>query len=95
MGAGRVAAPTPLTVCLVVLGRHVPQLEFLVVMLGNQPVLAPNETIYQRLLANDPEEATEQAEEFAKERSPAEFLDDVAIAAWTVMTAHCSPSGVC
>jgi hypothetical protein len=72
---------TPLTVCLVVLGRHVPQLEFLDVMLGNQPVLAPDETFYQRLLANDPEEATEQAEEFVKERSLAEFFDEVAIPA--------------
>jgi predicted PurR-regulated permease PerM len=72
---------TPLTVCLVVLGRHVPQLEFLDVILGNQPVLAPDETFYQRLLANDPEEATEQAEEFVKERSLAEFFDEVAIPA--------------
>jgi len=50
-------------------------------MLGNQPVLQPDETFYQRLLANDPEEATEQAEEFAKERSLAEFFDEVAIPA--------------
>ena len=72
---------TPLTVCLVVLGRHVPQLEFLDVMLGNQLVLQPDETFYQRLLANNPEEATEQAEEFARERSLAEFFDEVAIPA--------------
>jgi predicted PurR-regulated permease PerM len=72
---------TPLTVCLVVLGRHVPQLEFLDVMLGNEPVLAPDETFYQRLLANDPEEAIDQAEEFLKERSLAELFDDVALPA--------------
>ena len=72
---------TPLTVCLAVLGRHVPQLEFLEVMLGNEPVLAPDATFYQRLLANDPYEATEQAEEFLRERSPAEFFDTVAIPA--------------
>jgi hypothetical protein len=72
---------TPLTVCLVVLGRHVPQLEFLDVMLGNEPVLAPDETFYQRLLANDPEEAIEQAEEFLKERSLAELFDEVALPA--------------
>jgi predicted PurR-regulated permease PerM len=72
---------TPMTVCLVVLGRHVPQLEFLDVLLGNEPVLAPDETFYQRLLANDPEEATEQAEEFAKERSLTEFFDEVALPA--------------
>jgi predicted PurR-regulated permease PerM len=72
---------TPLTVCLGVLGRHVPQLQFLDVILGNEPVLTPEETFYQRLLANDPEEASEQAEEFAKERSLAEFFDKVAIPA--------------
>jgi hypothetical protein len=72
---------TPLTVCLVVLGRHVPQLEFLDVVLGNEPVLSFDETFYQCLLANDPEEATEQAEEFVKEGSLAEFFDEVAIPA--------------
>jgi predicted PurR-regulated permease PerM len=72
---------TPMTVCLVVLGRHVPQLHFLNVMLGNEPVLTPVETFYQRILANDPEEATEQAEEFAKNRSLTEFFDEVAIPA--------------
>jgi hypothetical protein len=72
---------TPLTVCLGVLGRHVPQLQFLDVVLGNEPVLTPEETLYQRLLANDPEEASEQAEEFAMERPLAEFFDEVAIPA--------------
>jgi predicted PurR-regulated permease PerM len=72
---------TPMTVCLVVLGRHVPQLEFLDVMLGNEPVLAPGERFYQRLLANDPEEASEQAEEFISARSVAEFFDEIAIPA--------------
>ena len=74
---------TPLTVCLVVLGRHVPRLEFLDVMLGNEPVLTPQETFYQRLLADDPTEAAEQAEEFAKEHSLAAFFDEVAIPALT------------
>ena len=72
---------TPMTVCLVVLGRHVPQLQFLNVMLGSEPVLTPVETFYQRILANDPEEATEQAEEFAKKSSLTEFFDEVAIPA--------------
>jgi predicted PurR-regulated permease PerM len=70
---------TPLTACLLVLGRHVPQLRFLDVMLGSEPVLTAEETFYQRLLANDPEEATEQAEEFAKEKSLDEFAEEVAI----------------
>ena len=71
----------PLTTCLVVLGRHVPHLEFFDVILGNQPVLAPEETFYQRLLASDPEEAAEQAEEATKEQTLAEFFDEVAIPA--------------
>ena len=70
---------TPLTACLLVLGRHVPQLTFLEVMLGSDPVLTPDETFYQRLLAGDPEEATEQAEEFAKEKSLDEFAQEVAL----------------
>ncbi len=55
---------TPLTVCLVVLGRHVPQFGFLDVLLGNEPVLQPHEKLYQRLLAGDPNEATDNADEF-------------------------------
>lgn len=54
---------TPLTVCLVVLGRHVPQLHFLEVMLGDRPVLPEEAKLYQRLLARDPIEAMEIAEE--------------------------------
>ena len=72
---------TPMTVCLVVLGRHVPRLQFLDILLGNEPVLTPPETFYQRILANDPEEATEQAEEFTEDRSLAEFFDEVAMPA--------------
>jgi predicted PurR-regulated permease PerM len=72
---------TPLTVCLVVLGRYLPPLRFLDILLGNRPVLSPQESFYQRLLARDPEEATEQAEEFAREKSIEAFFDEVAIPA--------------
>ena len=65
---------TPLTVCLVVLGRHVPQLAFLDVILGNEPVLEPPELLYQRLLVGDPNEATERAEEYLREHSLAALL---------------------
>ena len=75
---------TPLTVCLVVLGRHLPQLQFLDILLGNQPALSPEESLYQRLLADDPEEATEQAEEFAKEKSIDAFFDEVAVPALVI-----------
>jgi predicted PurR-regulated permease PerM len=54
---------TPLTVCMVVIGRHVPQLQFLHVMFGNDPVLPTETRFYQRLLARDPEEAAELAEQ--------------------------------
>jgi predicted PurR-regulated permease PerM len=73
---------TPVTVCLVVLGRHVPQLEFLDVLLGNEAVLTAPERFYQRLLADDPDEATEQAEAFLKEApAVAGFYDAVAMPA--------------
>ena len=45
------------------LGRHVPQLQFFEVLLGDQPVLAPEVKLYQRILASDPHEAGELAEE--------------------------------
>ncbi|MER8440196.1 AI-2E family transporter [Mesorhizobium sp. M1393] len=72
---------TPLTVCLVVLGRHVPQFEFLDVLFGNEPVLELHARLYQRLLAGDPEEATDHAEEFLEEKYLFEFYDKVAIPA--------------
>ena len=72
---------TPLTVCLVVLGRYLPPLRFLDILLGNRPVLSAQESFYQRLLARDPEEATEQAEEFAREKSIEAFFDEVAVPA--------------
>ena len=48
---------TPLTLCLVVLGRHVERLEFLDIILGDRPPLTPVESFYQRILAGDPDEA--------------------------------------
>jgi methylmalonyl-CoA mutase cobalamin-binding subunit len=52
----------PLTVCVAVIGRHIPQLAFLDVILGDTPVLAPHERLYQRLLAADEHEAGEIAD---------------------------------
>jgi len=63
----------------VVLGRYVERLEFLDIMLGNQPALTPQENFYQRMLANDPDEAARQAEEFLKDRPLADYYDEVAI----------------
>ena len=68
---------TPLTVCLVVLGRHVPQLGFLSLLLGDEPVLAPDARVYQRLLATDREEAEEVLENLLAQKSLAEVYDSV------------------
>src|SRR4029077_20943485 len=70
---------TPLTVCLVVLGRHVERLEFLDVMFGDRPALSPPEIFYQGVVRGDPTEAAEKAEEFLKERSLASYYDEVAL----------------
>jgi predicted PurR-regulated permease PerM len=70
---------TPLTVCLVVLGRHVERLAFLDVMLGDRPALSPSELFYQRMLAEDPAEAVNKAEEFLKERTLSTYYDEVAV----------------
>jgi predicted PurR-regulated permease PerM len=68
---------TPLSMCLVVVGRHVDRLEFLEVMFGDRPPLTPAEVIYQRMLANDPVEAAEQARKFLKEKPLIEYYDEI------------------
>jgi predicted PurR-regulated permease PerM len=70
---------TPLTLCLLVLGRHVRRLEFLDVLLGDQPALTPIENFYQRALAGDPDEAIAQAEILLKERSLCAYYDEVTL----------------
>lgn len=67
---------TPLTVCLVVIGRYVPSMEFLSILLGDQPVLTRDKRFYQRLLAMDAEEAATIAQEFLKENQTLERLYD-------------------
>jgi methylmalonyl-CoA mutase cobalamin-binding subunit len=72
---------TPLTVCLVVIGRYVPQFEFLYVILGDEPVFSPDVQLYQRLLAMDQREAHTVIELFLKDRSLVELYDAVIIPA--------------
>jgi predicted PurR-regulated permease PerM len=72
---------TPLTVCVVVLGRYVPQLSFLHILLGDEPVLAPEAQIYQRLLAMDQLEAHTIVDQFLKGRPLVELYDLVLIPA--------------
>ena len=71
----------PLTVCLVVMGRHVPSLEFLTVMLGDKPAIPAWTCFYQRLLARDEREAGEILESSLKDRSLEEAYDEVLIPA--------------
>ena len=70
---------TPLTICLVVLGRHVENLQFLDVMFGDRPPLSPPQLFYQRMLAEDPAEALDNAEQFLKEMPLVTYYDEVAL----------------
>ena len=69
----------PLTLCLVVLGRHVEHLQFIDVLLGDQPALTPAESFYQRMLAGDADEALDQAETLLKDRPLSTYYDEVAL----------------
>jgi DNA-binding NarL/FixJ family response regulator len=62
-----------------VLGRHVKQLEFLNVLFGDRPALTRVENFYQRVLAGDPDEVQEHAEELLKEMSLSSYYDEVAL----------------
>jgi predicted PurR-regulated permease PerM len=80
-GAIGLILATPLTVCLVVLGRHVDRFKFLDVMLGDQPPLTPPELVYQRMLARDSIEAAEQAENFLKGKPLLAYYEEVLVEA--------------
>ena len=67
---------SPLTVCLVVLGRYVPYLSFLDTLLGDRPALTPAQRLYQRLLARDEDEAGDLLEERIDEASMVAAFDD-------------------
>ncbi len=75
---------TPLTVCVVVLGRYVPQFSFLHVLLGDEAILAAEARFYERLLAMDDQEAKAVADAYLREKSLAQLYDGVIIPALTV-----------
>ncbi|EED68562.1 putative phytochrome sensor protein [Comamonas testosteroni KF-1] len=89
---------TPLTVCLLVLGRYIPSLKFMEVLLGSEPVLGPQQRLYQRLLADDADDAISMAVQSVEERLPSKpgqddrasavrgFYDEVAIPALRIAT---------
>ena len=72
---------TPMTVCLVVLSKHVPELEFIYVLMTDEPVMEPDVSLYQRLLAGDEDEATELVEDYLGEHSLEEIYDGLIIPA--------------
>jgi predicted PurR-regulated permease PerM len=69
---------TPLTMCFVVLARHVDSLKFLEVMLGDRPPLTAEQSLYLRMLADDADEASEEAEHFLRHNSVSAYYDGVA-----------------
>lgn len=77
---------TPMTLGLVVLGRHVERLNFLDVMFGDQPALTPAELTYQRLLARDPVEAAESAQVFLRDKPLLDYYETIFIP--TLKLAH-------
>jgi methylmalonyl-CoA mutase cobalamin-binding subunit len=78
--AGLVLA-TPLTVCLVVMGRHVPRLGMLSVLLSDEDALSPHEEFYHRLLTPNADDAGDFAEAYAKANSQAALYDTVLLPA--------------
>lgn len=75
---------TPLTVCVVVLGRYVPEFSFLHVLLGDEAVLVPEAHFYQRLLAMDDREARTVASLYLRDHSLSQLYDAVIIPALTM-----------
>lgn len=79
---------TPLTVCLLVIGKHVPQLSFLDTLLGSEPVLDLRSRVYQRLLAGDQEEAVELVLGALRDKPLAEVYDAVLVPALALAEIH-------
>jgi predicted PurR-regulated permease PerM len=77
----------PITVCLVVMGKYVPQLEFLVVLLGDEPVLEPYQQLYQRLLTSNRDEADKLLEEAMRTHSLREVCDIAIVPALRLLEA--------
>src|SRR6185312_15515137 len=74
----------PMTVCLLVAARYVPQLRFLTILLADQPPASPAERTYQRLLAFDYHEPIKLAHKQIKESSLAAYYDNVLVPALTL-----------
>jgi predicted PurR-regulated permease PerM len=75
---------TPLTVCVVVVGRYVPHLEFLGILFGDEPVLSSAQRFYQRMIAMNAEDAAELTEQLLKDQSVVDVYDDVIMPAMSM-----------
>jgi predicted PurR-regulated permease PerM len=80
-GAPGLVLSVPLTVCLVVLGKHVPSLAFLDILLGDEAVFTPDVQLYQRLLAHDQDEAFEIVRERLETMNLARVFDEIMVPA--------------
>jgi predicted PurR-regulated permease PerM/methylmalonyl-CoA mutase cobalamin-binding subunit len=79
---------TPLTVCVLVLGKNIPQLSFLDILLGTEQVFEPKDRIFQRLLAGDQEQAAELFEESLQDKPAVVVYDTVLIPALALAETH-------
>ncbi|MGD9802244.1 MAG: AI-2E family transporter [Hyphomicrobiaceae bacterium] len=91
-GAVGLLLAAPLTMALVVLGRYVPGLSFVSVLLGDEPALEPEEELYHRLLSSDTLAAADQIETAIEETSPAQATDRLVLPA-LVLAAHDAKAG--
>lgn len=80
-GAGGLLLATPLSVCLVVLGKHIPALAFLNILFGTRPPIAPGDRFYQRLLADDSDELEDIIEDYHDRGAMVELFDEVILPA--------------
>jgi predicted PurR-regulated permease PerM/methylmalonyl-CoA mutase cobalamin-binding subunit len=85
---------TPLTVCVVVMGKYVPSLQFLNILLSDEPALSPPDRVYQRLLAMDPEEAADLIHEYARTMPLEQLYDEVLLPALTMAESDAHQGGV-
>ena len=75
----------PLTVCIAVMGRYIPEMGWLNVLLGVEPVLTPEARFYQRLIALDQEEAAELAEKYAEEHGNVALFENILVPALSLV----------
>jgi predicted PurR-regulated permease PerM len=79
---------TPLTVCLLVFAKHIPALEFLWILMGDEPVVSPDVLFYQRLLADDQDEASDLLERALARGEPREHAWDAIVVPALALAGH-------